>query len=649
MYARLMADQVTVTATRTQLAAVAEAEPPEAASAAVSSNRRQAAMAQPLIPPPMPWVELWRRLLLLVQDWWWQLGITFICGVGHVTAVIGLGVVSALIVGQVARGVDYTTTLTTLGVLIPLSAVLHYLESWLAHDLAYRLLAEMRVRMYEVLDRLAPAYLYRRRSGDLVSLVTADVETVELFFAHTIAPGFVAVMVPVTVLAVLGYSAWPLAVVLLPFLLLVGSSPFLASRQQERLAHAMREQLGEVNAYTVDSIQGLKEIVAFTRGPGQLAALQAYGTQLHEVRRRFLNHLSFEHVLVEALMGAGGLVVMTLGAVLVARGHLAASTVPVLTLLAMASFVPVSEIARIGKELSDALASARRIFAVEDEPVTVQDGPGVPVTLSRNGVGVPVVSYEDVGFTYIPGDLPALRRVSFAVQRGQTVALVGRSGSGKTTAMHLLLRFWDPERGRIVLGGHDVRQYTLDTLRQHMALVSQDTYLFNASVRENLRLGCPEATDAALEQAAREAHAHEFIARLPEGYDTRLGERGVQLSGGQRQRLAIARAILKDAPILLLDEATSHLDSENERLVHEALKRLMAGRTTLLIAHRLSTVRDADLIVVLGEGCVVEQGTHAELLAQGGVYARLVARQEADSPSLTTESVSDVVTSEILP
>ncbi|MBI3329135.1 MAG: thiol reductant ABC exporter subunit CydC, partial [Nitrospinae bacterium] len=636
-YIRLMADQAAMVPAGVMLAGAGAKtgadfeEGPKGSPA--DEELGTAAVAPPLMGPHIGWVELWRRLFWLVRDWWGQLSITLLCGVGHVAAIVGIGVVSALIVGRVARGLDYTLTLTILAALIPLSGGLHYLESWLAHDLAYRLLAELRVHVYRVLDRLAPAYLYRRRSGDLVSLVTADVETVELFFAHTIAPGFVAVMVPGTVLAVLGYFAWPLALALLPFLLLVGLSPFIAGRAQDRLGRDLRAQLGEVNAQMVDSVQGLKEILSFSRGPWQLAAIQASGKRLNEVRLRFLNHLSFENAFVEALMGVGGLAVLTVGAVLVSHGHLGASVLPVLTLLALASFVPVSEIARIGKELADSLASARRIFAVEDEPVPMLDGPGVAIPLSTNGDGAPLLQYDGVSFAYGPGEPPALRQITFAVKAGRTVALVGRSGSGKTTTAHLLLRFWDPDAGKVLLGGYDLRDFMLDDLRRQIALVSQDTYLFNVSVRENLRIGRPDATEAELVEAARQANAHEFITHLPDSYDTIIGERGVRLSGGQRQRLAIARAILKDAPILILDEATSHLDSENERAVHQALKRLMAGRTTLMIAHRLSTVGEADTIVVLDEGTVVERGTHETLLARGGVYARLAAIQDADSPS----------------
>jgi ATP-binding cassette subfamily C protein CydCD len=636
LYTTLMADQAalaTTPAVPNQLLQDSTHAPEERVcnTSQLHEEHTHRSIASPLVPSLITGVALWRRLLFLVHDWWGRLSLAFLCGVGHVTAVIGIGVASALIVGRVAKGLEYSTPLALLVMLIPLAAVLHYLESWLSHDLAYRLLAEMRVHMYEVLDRLAPAYLYRRRSGDLVSLVTADVETVELFFAHTIAPGFVAIMVPGTVLVVVAYFAWPLAVVLLPLLLLVAFSPFFAGRQQDRLGHELRAQLGEVNAYTVDSVQGLKEIVAFLRGPQQLAALYTYGVRLNQVRLRFLNHLSFTHVLVEALMGIGGLAVMTVGALLVTRGFLDASVLPLLTLLALASFIPVSEIARIGKELADTLASARRIFAVEDEPVSVTDGPGVYTPMTHKGTEVPLIQYEGVSFCYRAGEPPALQQVTFSVPAGQTVALVGRSGSGKTTSMHLLLRFWDPDAGSILLGGHDLRSFTLDALRQHIAFVSQDTYLFNTSIRDNLRLGCLQATEAALIAAAKQANAHEFIMQLPEGYETHIGERGVQLSGGQRQRLAIARAILKNAPILLLDEATSHLDAENERLVHEALKRLMAGRTTLLIAHRLSTVREADYIVVLDEGRVVEQGTHEALMSYSGVYAHLIAMQGHDA------------------
>jgi ATP-binding cassette, subfamily B, bacterial len=648
-YTRLMADQVTTPAADGRLAVSVtdrdQATAVDTHGSPLAEERTQAFAAVPLTPSPIGWFALWGRLFGLVKDWWPQLSITFLCGIGHVAAIIGIGVVSALIVGKVSRGLDFTAMLFILMALIPLSAGVHYLESWLAHDLAYRLLAELRVRVYQLLDRLAPAYLFRRRSGDLVSLVTADVETIELFFAHTIAPGFVAIMVPGTVLAVLAYFAWPLALVLLPFLLAVGLSPLIAGRMQDRLGREFRAQLGVVNAQMVDSVQGIKEIMAFSRGRRQLAAIRTQGEEMNQVRRRFLNRLSFENVFVEGLMGAGSLAVLTSGAVLVSRGDLAAAVLPLLTLLAQASFVPVSEIAKIGKELADSLASARRVFAVEDEPVPVVDGPGVALSIGSNGAGQPLIRYDGVNFAYGPEEPLALRQVSFAIMPGKTVALVGRSGSGKTTTAHLLMRFWDPGQGRILLDGHDLREFGLDELRRRMALVSQDTYLFNTTVRDNLRIGRPEATDAELIEAARQANAEEFISRLPDGYDTLIGERGVQLSGGQRQRLAIARAILKDAPILILDEATSHLDSENERLVHQALKRLMVGRTTLMIAHRLSTVREADNLVVLDDGAVVEQGTHEDLVQQGGVYARLVAMNEGELPGQPTRRTRGVATS----
>jgi ATP-binding cassette subfamily C protein CydCD len=296
------------------------------------------------------------------------------------------------------------------------------------------------------------------------------------------------------------------------------------------------------------------------------------------------------------------------------------------TLLAMSAFLPVISIVLVAKELMQTLAAARRYFAIEDEPIPVRDGHGAAIPTTASGL---TVTFDSVTFAYGPRERPALSNVSFSAGAGQTVALVGRSGAGKTTAAHLLLRFWDPQLGSIRIGPSDVRDLKLDDLRSLVALVAQDTYLFNVSLRENLRLGRPDATDAEVLEAARRANVEEFAAALPEGYDTVVGERGMQLSGGQRQRVAIARALLKDAPILVLDEATSHLDAVNEAEVRAALDELMAGRTTLVIAHRLSTVRGADLIVVLDNGSVIEQGRHADLLAMDGLYSHLIATQLA--------------------
>ncbi len=581
-------------------------------------------------------LTVWRRLFGLVQPWRGQLALTFLLGLAHHSSIIGLSVVSALLVGQVITGGDLTVHLWLLGVFVPVAAFFTWAESWIAHDLAYRLLAEMRVDLYNKLDPLTPAYMVRRRSGDLVSVVGGDVELVEFFFAHTITPAFVAILVPAGVLATLAFVAWPVALVLSPFLLAVAISPFMAQKRSEGLGDELRNQLGDVHAHMVDSIQGMREISAFGRGPARTKEMVDNSWKFAHFQLRFLKERAFQIGFIEGMTALGGLAVLTMGVWLMTQGDITRPQLILSVILSVAAFAPIADIARTIKQLMETLAAARRLFAVHDEPVPVVDGPGIE--LHQNGSSSsPALSFDHVGFSYGVGEAQALHGVSFDVEAGQTVALVGRSGAGKTTCANLVMRFWDPGEGHVRLSGHDLRDFELEDLRRQIALVSQDTYLFNASIRDNLKLGKIEATESEIEEAARQANAHDFIAAFPDGYDTLVGERGMQLSGGQRQRIAIARALLKNAPVLILDEATSHLDAVNERQVRQALETLMAGRTTVVIAHRLSTIRDADRIVVLDNGHAVEQGNHHDLLASHGLYSQLVATQLVS----TTAGVED--------
>jgi ATP-binding cassette subfamily C protein CydCD len=623
VYARLMAAQARHAGAaapadaRAARDAVEAIEPPAAAEPADDAILRAADVG---------WRAVLATLLGRTRGYRGRLTLTFALGLARVTALVGVGGLSALAVRAVARGEPAGGLLVSLLVVAPLAGALHWMESWLAHDVAYRLLADMRLAVFRKLDALAPAYLSRRRSGDLVGVATHDVELIEYFFAHTVTPALVAVLVPAAVLAVLAIFAPALALVLVPFLVYTALVPILGRRRIDRLGSRAREASGDLGAHVVDTVQGLGEILAYGRVRDWGDQLGAKARRFLELRLPFLADLSRQTARQETATGLGGLAVIVVGAWLAPQGRLDPAALPLLTLLALSAFVPLWEVAQVGRQLADTLGAARRLHVVESEPVPVLDGPGVLVAPRPPGLAVELA---DVRFTYPGRRRPALDGVSLRLEAGRTMAVVGPSGAGKTTIASLLLRFWDPQAGALRLFGHDLRAYALDDLRRRIALVAQDTYLFNDTLRANVRLAAPGASEAALAGAVERAALGELVASLPDGLDTVVGERGAQLSGGQRQRVAIARAFLKDAPVLILDEATSHLDAVSEAAVRQAIERLARDRTTLVIAHRLSTVRDADTIVVLDEGRVVEAGPHEALLGRKGLYAHLVNRQLA--------------------
>ena len=575
----------------------------------------------------MSWQRVVSVLMGLIAPWRNQLITTFMLGVFRVGSLIGVGVFSALIVLALKNDQPFDNYLVGLGIVAVLSGVLHWMESWLAHDMAYRLLGDMRIAIFRKLDQLAPAYFSRRRTGDLVGVATHDVEMVEYFFAHTIAPAFVAVVVPTIVIGTLIFYGWEMAAALAPFLAIAALQPLLGRARIDRLGSRSREALGDLNAHALDTVQGLGEVVAFQQERERGAEFAAKTAGYVALRLPFFRDLTVQTVLQEVAASLGGLVVVVAGAGLVASGELASGILPLLTILAMSAFLPISEIAQVGRQLADTLGATRRVYAVHDEEVPVQSGAGVSGGRTEDTEPAPALSFDDITFAYPGRVTPALETVSLDVPAGSTLALVGPSGAGKTTVANLILRFWDPQSGAIRLSGHNLRDYDLDDLRHNFALVAQDTHLFNESLRNNIAIAKPDASDQEIAHAVAEAALTDFIASLPDGLDTMVGERGTELSGGQRQRVTIARAFLKGAPILILDEATSHLDAVNEAAVHAALERLMEGRTTIVIAHRLSTVRNADKIAVLDAGRVAEVGSHQELLARNGIYAHLVSRQ----------------------
>ena len=520
---------------------------------------------------------------------------------------------------------DLKPGLIALGLLVVPAALFPWLDTYLAHIAAFKILADIRGRVYNAYEALAPGYLLRRRSGDLAGTAIADVELLERFYAHTISPVVVAATVPGAATVALAFFHPVLALVLVPVLLLLASIPFWLRRRALAQGDELRRVNGRLAAEAVEEFQGLRELVVFgarERTRGRFAKLDA---TRFAAKRAHARRSGIEHAATDVLSTLGLLAVLVASAGLVTSGRLEPALFPVVVVLAATTFSPVLAVVEIARELNIAAAAAARVMVILDAPVPVRD----LVETSPPGPVASRIEFRDVRFAYAEELPEALRGVSFTVEPGETVALVGHSGAGKSTCAHLLMRFWDVTGGSISIGGIDLRDFRQEDLRALLTYVPQDVFLFNASMADNIRLGRPDAPTEVVVAAAMAAQAHEFLAPLPDGYDTVAGELGSQLSGGQRQRIAIARALLTDADILLLDEAVSNLDAESELALAEAVGTARVGRTTLVIAHRLSTIRAADRVVVLDGGQVAEIGTHDELMDRQGVYARLIASQLA--------------------
>jgi ATP-binding cassette, subfamily C, bacterial CydC len=570
-------------------------------------------------------LKLFARLLSLSRRYWGWMALGALLSAVTVLANIGLLAVAGWFLAAMAAGgaagilINYFLPSALIRLFAILRAGGRYLERLVTHEATFRLLSELRVWFYERLEPLAPARLQHYRGSDLLSRIQSDIDTLHHAYLRVLLPGLVAVVGVAVVVTVLSLYSGSVALLVLSLLLAVGvAMPLIMRRAGERSGAWVVETRAALRAALVDSVQGMGELRVYQASQRQARQIEHLTRRIsaEQMRLSRLSGISEGAVGLCANFGMWGTLLIAVP--LVERGTLQGPELPMLALLVLASFEAVVSLPLAFQKLGETFAAARRVFELVDAkpqivPVYTPSPRPLDASLTLRGVRL---RYDRQGPWALDG-------LDLDLAAGKCVALVGPTGAGKSSVVRAAVRFWEYQEGEVRLGGHDLRSYRPEDVRNLIAVVSQDTHLFNTTIIGNLRIAAPNADQQAVIRAARTAQIHDVITGLPAGYETYVGEAGVRLSAGQARRIAIARALLKDAPILLLDEPTENLDPQTEQAVLDAIDRLMAGRTVLLITHKLGVLHNrVDQILVLERGRIVERGTHAELMRGGGRYPR---------------------------
>ena len=526
--------------------------------------------------------------------------------------------------GVVEKGLDEAglnqVLLLALGLLVLylLRILFRFGSNYLTHKAAWHLVGDLRSRLYNKLQSLDLGFFHDKQTGDLMSRVVNDTRDFELLYAHMIPEIITNVVTFVGVLVILLTVNWRLALITCAPIPLILLSGVVFSKIVRPFFKASQKSMGELNAQLQDSLSGLHEIQAFGQEKYESGRVQEKNLAQVGAMLRALRASAIFHPCVEFLSSAGTVLVVFFGGFLAYRGQLSVEDIVAFVLYLSLFYAPVSGLANLLESLQQSLAGAERVTLILDTPSAIQNAPNAQDMGRANGA----VTFENVSFHY-SNKIPVLKDISFSCEPGMMVALVGPTGVGKTTTTQLISRFYDPIEGRVLIDGKDVKDVTLESLRHNISPVLQDTFLFNGTISENIGYAKPDATQAEIEAAAKAANIHEDIMSMPEQYETKVGERGLRLSGGQKQRVAIARAILRQSPIIVLDEATASVDVQTEKQIQKAIKNLAGKQTIIAIAHSLSTIREADIILVFHEGRIIERGTHEELLELKGMYYKM--------------------------